>query len=238
MKKVANTLVVNQEEAGQLTPEDVGAQLPPSGHERDELLRKRIDELEAKLAAITDTNNGGVDIAAVDPKQIERDNEILTYLDNGSFPVLNADDTMVYAWVQRDQFGKYGGKFVHVKKMLGWEMVYYGDPEVAGSKSPEGYCVIGDVVLMKVNKLRYLQIHRRQQKVADDRRRAGNDELRQIGDKLVDKGIITRVESDLTDTQVQRMAKQAEAKRRANALSDKWIREGKMPGVPGPTAHH
>src|SRR6266571_3789042 len=231
MKRLGSTQVLTDEEAGRANEDFIGVELPDAGYSREEELLKRQDELEQKLAQLTDSKNGGVDTAAVDPSKLEKENEILTFIERGSFPVRNPDDLYEYCAVQRDQFGKFGGVHIFKKRAQGWEIVRYGDPEEWGVKSPEGYCVIGDTILMRVRKDIYLRLHRRGQQIADLRRSAADHELRQVGDKARSRGIITTVDEAVDDRQLQRMANRADARRKANAITDKWIREGKMPGV-------
>src|SRR5207302_11492375 len=99
MKPLGSTHVLTDDEAGRASPEDfveVEAPLPDPGYSREEELLKRQDELEQKLAQLTDAKNGGIDTAAVDPAKLEKENEILTIIERGSFPVCNSDDLYEY----------------------------------------------------------------------------------------------------------------------------------------------
>jgi len=230
--KVGRSRVVSSAEASSLNPEDLDAELPPAGYSRTEELIKRKAELEAQIEALTNPSEGGVEHVAVDPSKVKPDNDILQYITNGSYPVKNADPIYEYVGVQRDQFGKYGGVHIMKKKVLGYEVCRYGDPEEWGVRSPEGYCIIGDVLLMRVRKDIHLKLHRQGQKIADMRRGAADHELRQVGEKARSKGIVVAVEGEVSDKAMQRMSNVAEAQRRAKALADTWIKEGRMPGVP------
>lgn len=232
-RKVGSARVVTDAEAGQLAPEDVGADLPPAGNAREEELKRRVDELQAKIDSLTNADTG-VDRQAFDAAKLDRDNEILQFIERGSFPVKNADEVYEYCGVQRDQFGKFGGIHVFKKKAQGWEMCRYDNPEQWGVRSPEGYCVIGDVVLMRVRKDIYLKLHRRGQQIADLRRSAADHELRQVGDKSRSKGIIATTDEEVDPKTLQRMSNKAEARRKANQITDQWIKEGRMPGVNAP----
>ena len=120
-KLIAGTKVVSDAEAGSLNAEG----LPEAGYSREEELKRRCDELEAKIEALTDASRGGTDRLSFDPSKLTKDNEILNYLDQGSYPVLNADDLYVYCWVNRDIHGKFGGAHFYRKKAQGWEICYY-----------------------------------------------------------------------------------------------------------------
>ncbi len=235
IRTIADTNVVSDNDAGSLSPEDVeGAELPPAGYSREEELLRRQDELEKRIEALTGDGENKIDRVAVDASKIEKENEILNFLDNGSYPVQDGEhDLYVYSWTQRDIHGRYGGTHVFRKKALGWEICMYGNPEKAGMRSPEGYCIIGDVLLMRCRKDLYLRQRQHIDKITELRRAAADSEFRQVGDRARSSGIIARVEEELTPTQLKNMSIRAEARRKANTMSDQWIREGRMPGVPG-----
>jgi hypothetical protein len=234
MKVDRGQVILSKEEAGKATPDTTG--LPPPGHKRDEVLRKRADELEAKIDDLTSK----LEVGTVDPDALEPDNEILQFasenvMDSGSFPVTDADELYTYCWVFRDPSGRYGGIQIMRKKIQGWQLCHYGNPETAGMKSAEGYCVIGDTLLMRIRKDRYLSIRKREYELAQRRRFGVDSELKAMGEKYRDKGVIVHTPDNIDNATLERMDKKASAERKAKALSDKWIREGRMPGVPGPS---
>jgi hypothetical protein len=232
-RKVDNdTTILTQEEAATATPDE---SLPPPGYERNEELSRRADALEAKLEALSNGNGDNPEQHKIDLDNFKPDNEILQHLKYGNYPVQNKDELYTYCWVNRDIHGKYGGVHVMRKRVQGWQLCRYGAPEIAGVKNVDGTCIVGDVVLMKIRRDLYFKIHRQSQQEVTRRREGVTTGLRELGEQHAKHGVIVHTPEDIDDATLARMDRQASAKRQAVNTADKWIRQGKMPGVPGPT---
>ncbi len=141
-------------------PVQVEPNLPPPGNERQEVLKKRTDQLEEQIDQKSDQ------FLAVDPAKMEPDNEILNDIDKGFLYPPSADPNFEYNWVQCRHPVDHPSRMVEIKlsekiKVGGkwvrpWKVVMGTDPDSKGLKiSAENTCTIGDVLLMRCRKDHY-----------------------------------------------------------------------------------
>ena len=67
------------------------AELPEAGHQREEALKTRIDELEEKAETLA----AQLEVSKIDPATFEPDPEILRHYKSGDLPVSHADHWLV-----------------------------------------------------------------------------------------------------------------------------------------------
>lgn len=167
---------------------EAAATLPPPGHQRQEQLRRRQDELQAEAERVADRMIRG----QIDPSQLEIANEIASKTQ--WMNVSNADPAFVYGWVSTNRHGQ------HIQAMTryGWIIVSGDDPEAIELKgthagtSPGTTRELGDVVLMKIPKERYIVLKALEEKRKHDIQRASTAGLVELGDKYKKKGFIVR----------------------------------------------
>jgi hypothetical protein len=139
-------------EAQESLEQNVANALPPRGYLRHEELARRQDELQREAERVADKMLRG----SIDPSQLEIANEIASKTQWMS--VSNADPAFVYGWVSKNRHGQ------HIQAMhrLGWVTVQGEDPEAIELKGTrQGTSLgttreLGDVVLMKIPRERYI----------------------------------------------------------------------------------
>lgn len=151
--------------------------LPPAGHERREVLKRRTSRLDVIAEELV--NNTDVPVYAVDPAKLKEEPEILQHYDFASavFAVSHPVAGKVYFWC-RNERNAIAQKQTEARMWLGagckgWEIVgncsCVGDkhdagcpyPECPELKNPEGYRAIGDTILMRIDHDEYVKIHKR-----------------------------------------------------------------------------
>ena len=93
---------------------------------------------------------------------------------------------------------------------------------------PDNSIVVGDVVLMRMPKDRFLMLKRRREERQRAMEASVTSGLRELGEQYRDRGII--VHTNVTPSELRQQL----AANRAGTKVDQWIREGRMPGVPAP----
>ena len=199
--------------------------LPPPGDERREVLAERTDDLaEAAEAASEDRGRIREDAFMVENELAQHFNE----LDLPGWPW----DTWVPCWVQCSP--TWGGRFINYKRTEGWEVVSTGMTDVPIPKDlifPDGTVRLGDVLLMRIRRDRYI--------VNERRRRARQ--------KAIESGITSEVDEmaaragtrsvhteDITGEKLDQLARRSQAHHRATQQFDEMVRTGTVPGRPAP----
>lgn len=202
------------------------ADLPPPGYKRDEELARRTDELAERA------ETEGPEVYGIDPSKVEPDREILyKSIDQQMIHVTNKDPESMYAWIY------YGlnGQMIWAKKALGWRVVTGDDPECQEYKEADGTRRIGDVLLMKISKERYLELEQMSEKRRDEQYLGIKSRLQELSDK---SGI--KIHEDLADVSIGGRSLESIMERKAAAQDvamehiDKKLRDGDVPGIPSP----
>ena len=143
--------------------------LPPKGFQRNEELLKRMDRLEQKAEQLTEQLQiGSVDPNAFSPSRLE--NEIVQHLNPQSlaYEVPGALPDKCYLWCPRrrehideakQRAHRWSSKIAKERGVRGYEFVQKGMPEweandstKAGLEHADGGLVIGDTVLMRIDR--------------------------------------------------------------------------------------
>ena len=232
--------VVDKRQAEEIY-EQATADLPPAGFKRDELLRMRKDELERLAEEIADGR------IAVREDAFEIDREIQDALANALTGL--QEDKYVYclACTRED------GRDVWEKKALGWEVVSGDMPEARNLRTKgdaDSTRRIGDTILMRMTKERYVLLRAKQERAA--RHRAGQAAARamEIGEdvarrtdgkvrlvnpatrQLFNQPLIERMESGASRRRPRVMTvKEAAIRQQAMKGVDQMIRSGTVPGM-------
>lgn len=209
--------------------------LPPAGDARRDVLRQRDDQLAEQAEGLS--GEGG----AIDPRALEVENEIGAAFNEMDPPHKRAD--MRYKWVYRAPFTRSatGMQSFTQAKAEGWQPVRENDPDGKDmdhcETTPEGFIVVGDVILMRLPIERYVRIRRAAKDQTMRRETAINADLaaiaRSAGSRMYDTAELEQVNQRWSETMEAR-AKTAMAGQMANKQMDKWIRDGRVPGVPAP----
>ena len=201
-------------------PRTTKVTLPPAGHARDEVLKKRQDQLEEKA----ETQAAQLQTGTIDPDVLKAERELLNSMD--STMVTNADPAYHYTWVN---FQSYHGWAVKAKLAFrGWEVVNGSMPEASECKQVDGTRKLGDVLLMRISIDRFNIL---QALEAEDRNKFNQtptSNLSALADKYASRGLIVRVNDS-------RDLKTMESRHRgAMAAQEKFetgLREGTIQGV-------
>ena len=198
----------------------------PAGAARVDALKRQADELTKVAEELVATG----EVGSVDPAKLEVDREIRQVLDMSGLEISNPNPGMHYAWVYRDPYNKFGGRFVMTLKSAGWQVVGvegHDDKEAIEHKFVDGTRVIGDVVLMRISKEKFRQLQfadlekrRRQQSV--------DGSIGQLAELAAKHGV--PIHTTLSEPVLNRM----QARRLATQRLDKRIREGTVPGALAP----
>lgn len=149
--------------------------LPEAGYARREELRRRADSLMAEAEMLMAAyEQEAIDPAKVDPANIDR--EIRQAIDiHNEVYVSSKDANFVYAWIYRDPYNKYGGRYVRsMQALLGgtaWEIVRGDMKEAAEHKAVTGERWVADCLLMRCRLDRYAKLQ-----LIDRERRARTQE--------------------------------------------------------------
>ena len=173
--------------------------LPPAGHTRDELLRRRSDDLEAQ-AAEQFANSGAIDPAKL---KIDREAAYIHERTDG-YEVKNAVPGYIYCWVREDKPGNQvqWARSKRVKMPDGdwaalWEVVQGDMPECPDERDVRGYRKIIDCILMRARAERYRQYQIQQEEIKQLREHGTSEGLQDLADKS--RGLV-KVYSDVEMT--------------------------------------
>jgi hypothetical protein len=213
--------------------EQAAKELPAAGYQRREDMLRRQDQLQAEAERIASQMQAGT----VDPSKLAIANEIASKTQYLS--VSDADPAFVYGWVSKNRHSQH----VMAMKQLGWVTVQGDDPEaleLKGTANGMGTSAgttreLGDVVLMKIPRERYVVL--RALEVAKNRRlqKASTSALLELGDKYRDKGIIVRPyrmedpDGDLSGPEIK--PRRFTSKQKAMEMIDTVLRDGTVPGM-------
>lgn len=213
-----DAIILTRDEAIGTAPSD----LPPAGHERDELLRLRQDELEAKIDALSNH----LDLASIDPKVFKKDREIQHEIRNtDGLQVEGALETHMYSWVN---YNTQHGLKVWQKKAIGWEVVSSDMPECKNLAREDGTRRIGDVLLMRIPKDLHLALEMKAAEVRRAREFGVDAELRDIASKHKDAVTYHGEIGNAADFKTQRMLG---AQKVASQQLNTMIKNGTVPGL-------
>jgi hypothetical protein len=212
---------INLFEEGMRTPD-----LPPPGYQRDEALARRSDDLAERA------ETEGPEVYGIDPNKVAPDREILyKSIDQQMVEVSNKQPGWMYAWIY------YGlnGQMIWAKKALGWQVVTGSDKECSEYKEADGTRRIGDTLLMKIPKERWLELEERAAKRRDEQYLGIKARLQELSEK---SGIKVHEDISKVDIGGRNLADVMERKAHAQELAtqhiDKKLREGDIPGMPSP----
>ena len=193
--------------------------LPPPGDERREVLKERAEVLSQ--AAESQPVEGG----RIDPKRLRVENELAQHFNE--LEVTEKQPEFEYCWVQAG----FHGRYIKFKSTEGWEVVQGDMPEARELKGMgmDTTRRLGDVILMRMQKDRYLALKRRREAHQRAVETGITTELEELGAKYRDSGLLVHTKPD--DQLLKRMASGAAARQMAGQRFDTMIRTGTVPGV-------
>lgn len=200
--------------------------LPPPGDERREVLAARTDELDERAEQLA----GELEVERIDSAKLKVESELAQHFDE--LDVSGALPEFHYCWVQSG----FNGRFVKIKLTEGWAVVQGNDPEALDLKGMGADTTrrLGDVILMRIRLDRYVMLQRREKAKRVAREEGITTGLREMGR---DAGVIVHVNDEMSDATLKRMQMRQQARATAGATTDKWLREGRMPGVATPASN-
>jgi len=206
--------------------DDVEPNLPPPGHERDEELKARTDNLEAAAESIQTEH----EVYGVDPSSLEPDREILQHMDE--LTVDKAQPGYHYKW---EYFGQ-NGRNIWRSKRLGWAVVDASMPEAPELKGADGYRRIGDTLLMRITDERFAQIEAQQEYKRLAQQEGINSRILELGEKVRGSGIRVVTDPEHAPTSkgndnMMEVMKKRHARAVASQKRDQMLRTGAVPGL-------
>ena len=195
--------------------------LPPAGDAQRDLLRERLDRLEAKIAEMPERGT-------IDPAAFEIDREIAQHLSPVNLlEVSHAQAGFRYKWIHTGQHSY----FVKWANAQGWEIVTGDDPESRECKDVTGARRIGDVILMRIPEDRALKLDRAEAIRREAQKKGTSGSLEELVYKYRDYG--ARVHTDFATMNPQ-IAKAMQARGMAASKFEQMVRSGTVPGMPAP----
>jgi len=201
--------------------------LPPAGYERDEVLAERKDNLEQAAEEVAST----LETESINPAKLKVENEIAQHFDPATtmLQVSNADPCFMYCWT----FSGMHGLMITAKQIEGWEVVQ-GESEEALEHQGIGADTtrrVGDTLLMRIPKDKFLVIDRRRKEQAGRFNREQTSFSEQA-ERLAEKhNIPIYREGEVDARTMSRMMASSSARKIAGTKINNLIRQGRMPGV-------
>lgn len=213
--------IVQKSMESELKPDTEG--LPPAGYSRDEIMRKRREDLDAAIAQMPE-DRGGIDVS-----EIDIENEIAHAFDDiGNLTVSNQRPDRVYKWKKADDLQ------TNLAQKLGFVLVQGDDQE--GIEHKGKHCAAtttlrgaGDVLLWWMPRSRYeaLENYYRKQQAAQ-----GNVEPNfeyENRERAVRGGLPPNiVHGRAEDPLIQRVFANGPTQ---SAAMDRMMRQGSLPGA-------
>lgn len=219
----------------QAAEEAAAAELPPAGHQRRETLKARDERLQIEAERIAEQIIRG----SVDPSKLEIINDIASKTEQ--LNVSNPQPGFVYAWMSINQHGH------HISRMenLGWVVVQGDDPEAlelkgsgrgAGVGSPGTHRQLGDVILMKIPRERYLVLRAREIARTKQIQQSSAATLAALGEQFRGKGLIVKpfgmkAGDDFALAGPEIKPGRFTSRQKALDMVDSHLREGTVPGM-------
>src|SRR3972149_1986072 len=201
--------------------------LSPAGDARRELLAERQDALEEQLEGVGD------EVGRIDPKALEVENELAQHFNE--LEVSNRGPGYMYGWVYSGQHGR----MIRLKITEQWEVVQ-GDMREAEEMKGIGTDTtrrLGDVILMRIRKDRYVLLQRREAEKGHRQQEGVTSTLEEMGESLSRRGIVVHTDlKSMNPQMLKRMQNRAAAQKISTGRVAQWLREGRMPGTPAPGA--
>lgn len=212
--------------------------LEQAGDSRAEQLARKAHQMVAEAQKLLDQ----LDIGQGDSSQIEIEREVRQALNElNEVYVSNQKSDHVYAWIYRDPYNQFGGRFVRKMQALGWETVIGRDePEAKEHIHVDGSRVVADCVLMRIRLDRKFLLEKRD-RILREAQQVGivariADLAERAHTRLYDK-LPGFVEEAISSEASRRSAARTEFNRRnVNGRMDRMLRTGTIPGVPAPGA--
>ncbi len=156
--------------------------LPPPGHERNEELLRRTDQLQEQAETKMP------EAYSMPTDALEVDREIRHALETFSMHVVtDAQPDFQYAWVYT---GNHGTE-ITMKKAFGWVVVQGNDKESSELQHIDSTRRLADCILMRIPKARYERIQLYEEYVRKLKMGSGDEEVKELGRKL---GLVTSVD--------------------------------------------
>lgn len=225
------TQIYTRDELTESSPKPAFAN--PPGHSQDEERRERIDILEEKIEKLT----AMLDITKIDGakmKEVMNDREVADHLQQGHLFVTNPNPAYMYSW---KDYVHASGTMCWQAKALGWIQVGGDDPECSEHRKEDGSRRVGDVMLFKMRKDHHFIMQQEEEKKRNMRQYGVEATLEDMADRTEGIRFYSTAQGGLPQAAELRMknsAAAAGARRTAMKHVDGMIRDGTVPGMPGP----
>ncbi len=226
------TPILTREELANASPEPAFAN--PPGHARDEEKRERIDILEEKIEKLM----AQLDINAIDGakmKAVMDDREVANHLQEGHLFVTNPDPAYMYKWAD---FAHASGTMCWQAKAVGWIQVGGDDTECHEHRKEDGSRRVGDVMLFKMRKDLHFLMRQEEEKQRNLRQYGVEATLEDMADRNPGIKFYSTAQGTPLPSAAQARMKNITASQGAQRTAmkhvDGMLRDGTVPGIPGP----
>lgn len=135
--------------------------LAEPGYQRREELRQRADGLMVEAERLmNEYERESIDPSKLDPAKVDREVRQAVN-DSGEVFVSNANPNYRYVWIYRDPQNRFGGRFAHAAKAVGFEVVSGDLPEASEHRAVTGERWVADCLLMRIRLDHYAKLQLR-----------------------------------------------------------------------------
>ena len=151
--------------------------LPPAGHERDELLKRRTDELEQRAEEIAATN----EVGTIPEKVFRPDREIRAAITRNYLDIGTDHPYLKVKWVN---YVNQHGTMIWQAKADGWRVATSKEfPEAADLVREDNTIRVGDVMLMCIEMDRHLMLEQREARKRQRQQYGVEAEIHDLADR-------------------------------------------------------
>jgi hypothetical protein len=207
---------------------------------RDELSKKA-----EKLIAQANKLLEQIEVETADPAALNVENEVRKAMNElNEVYVSNSQSEYAYAWIFRDAYNQFGGRYVRKMQALGWEVVSGDMPEAIEHRHVDNTRVVADCLLMRIRLDRRLLLEKRDRLLREAQQAGVTARVYELaeraGTQVYDK-LPGFVEEAINSQAAQRRVQRAGAMGAFHRLNqggkvDRMLKTGTIPGVPPPGA--
>ena len=207
--------------------------------------REELSKKAEKLIAQANKLLSQIEVETADPAALSIENEVRQALNElNEVYVSHMQSEYAYAWIFRDAYNQFGGRYVRKMQALGWEVVQGDNPEAIEHKHVDGTRVVSDCLLMRIRLDRKLLLEKRDRLLREAQQAGVTARVYELaeraGTRVYDKlpGFVEdAMNARAGEQRVQRAAAMGAFHRlNAGGKVDRMLKTGTIPGIPVPGA--
>lgn len=207
--------------------------------------REELSKKAEKLIAQANKLLSQIEVETADPAALTIENEVRRALNElNEVYVSHSQPEYAYAWIFRDAYNQFGGRYVRKMQALGWEVVQGDNPEATEHKHVDGTRVVSDCLLMRIRLDRKLLLEKRDRLLREAQQAGVTARVYELAERaqtrVYDKlpGFVEEaMNAQAGERRVQRAAAMGAFHRlNAGGKVDRMLKTGTIPGIPVPGA--